>query len=479
MRQLEIELRELLIGAPPIKIMTEEEMEEFGEIVDAHREISYGQVEVSDEGKITSLIIDLEAILENNDVSLDEYEELSAEDLKEIAQDFVDEYGQKNLQLTSFSEWGNQTFLLTFEAMDVQYQIPLPDSGATIEMNKQGFVLSATFNQSYYQLTHPKLTVDADVALMIYKNRMLVELAAFQQEDEIRLMYYPKNLNEVVGANGDIISLNQFLENGPVELEKVPPVMEMYDEAILLGITPDMNKVEEENTVTYEQSDQHYVKFDMSDEHQLIIDSTLPFKEGDEYTLDELRKRAIAFLESKVGNVSEHYLLEDAFVEEDLEDDEDDELTEEEIEMLKALSAEDGEDEEEDDEDDSYAFEPFVTFTFHRYINGIPLSEYTANIDMGIYSGRVTDAVIPMLKEEHIENMSMEPTITLEEANEIYKDSIKMELARVPYEDEEFTKYELCYVVKEKEVGQRIERIDAENGNIFYYDQLDDIEYEE
>lgn len=220
MRQLEIELRELLIGAPPIKIMTEEEMEEFGEIVDAHREISYGQVEVSDEGKITSLIIDLEAILENNDVSLDEYEELSAEDLKEIAQDFVDEYGQKNLQLTSFSEWGDQTFLLTFEAMDVQYQIPLPDSGATIEMNKQGFVLSATFNQSYYQLTHPKLTVDADVALMIYKNRMLVELAAFQQEDEIRLMYYPKNLNEVVGANGDIISLNQFLENGPVELEK-------------------------------------------------------------------------------------------------------------------------------------------------------------------------------------------------------------------------------------------------------------------
>lgn len=477
MRQLEIDLRDLLIGAPPIKIVTEEGMEEFGEIVDAQREISYGQIEVSDEGKITSLIIDLDAIIENNDVSLYEYEELAAEDIKEIAQDFVEEFGQKNLQLTSFSEWGDQTFLLTFEAMDVQYQIPLPDSGATIEMNKQGFVLSATFNQAYYQLTHPKLTVDEDVALMIYKNRELVELAAFQQEDEIRLMYYPKNTNEVVGANGEIISLDQFLENGPIELEKIPPVSETYDEAILLGITPDLIKNEDENVITYEKSENHYVKFDHSDEHQLIIDSTMPFKEGEEYSIEELRKRAIAFLASKVGSVSESYLLEDAFVEDDLEDDDDDELTEEEIEMLKALSAED--DEEDEDEEEDYAFEPFVTFTFHRYINGIPLSEYNVNIDMGIYSGRVTDAVIPLLKEEYIENMVTEPSMTLEEANEIYKDSIKMELARVPYEDEEFIKYELCYVVKEKEAGKRIERIDASNGNVFYYDQLDAIEYEE
>ena len=42
------------------------------------------------------------------------------------------------------------SYLIIFEAKDVALNLFLPNSGATIEINKQGFVFSATLFQSYY-----------------------------------------------------------------------------------------------------------------------------------------------------------------------------------------------------------------------------------------------------------------------------------------------------------------------------------------
>lgn len=472
MKQLEMHIKDLLIGCPPIKIVTEEEMEEFGEIMDVNRDLSYGQLEVSPEGKLTSLMIDIDAITENNDVSLDEYEELSIEDLKEMGQDFVDEFGQNNLQLTSFSEWGSDTFLMIFEAIDVKYQIPLPDSGVTLEMNRQGFIMSATLNQAYYQLKYPEVTITAEQALEIYSNRKMVELGAMQQDNTIRLMYYPKHQNEAVTLEGEITPLTNFSAEEPVKLNEILNVNQTYTEADLLGITADLTKSEEDQIVTYTSEDGRKLVMNHSDEAELIIESNLAFTEGQELSMEELKQRAIAFLEQKVGNITMKYVLEEVY-EEEQEEEEDDELTEEEIELLKELSAED---EEEEEEADEFAFEPFITFSFHRRIHGIPLNEYNAHIDMGIYSGTVKDAMIPLLIAQKDEPIQLIVKVPLDQADEFYKDSIKMELARVPHEEEDFIVYELCYIVKEKEPFKRLERIDAQNGNIFYVDDLEYVE---
>lgn len=475
MKQLEMHVKDLLIGCPPIKIVIEEELEDFGEIVDATRGISYGQIEVSEEGKLTSLQIDIEAITENNDVSLDEYEALSVEDLKEMGQDFVDEFGQRNLKLTSFSEWGNDTFLMVFEAMDVKFNLPLPDSGVTLEMNKQGFILSATLNQSYYQLKYPTIEITAEQAMEIYANRILVDMGAMQQDSEIRLMYYPMYRNEAVSVSGKLFKLSEFLDEEQPELQKISKVEKTFTEQELLGVSNDyVVELSEDKILTYTSKvdENHQVTLNLSDPTELVIESNLPFNEEREFTVDELRERAVAFLEMKVGDVASKYLLEDVFVETELEEDEDDELTEEEIEMLKQLTAQ-AEEEDEDDEEES-SFEPYVTFSFHRRLKGVPFNEFNAHIDMGIYSGAVKDSLIPI---HEFKNMTISmPTITFEQANNMYKESFKMELTRVPHEEDEFINYELCYVAKEVEPLKCIERIDVENGNIFY---LDDLQYVE
>lgn len=484
MKQLEMHIKELLIGNPPIKIITEEGMEEFGEIVDIHREISYGQIELSEEGKLTSLMIDLEEITNNNDVSLDEYESLSKEDLIEMGQDFVDDFGMPNLKLNSFTEWGEDTFMLVFEAMDVKLQLPLPESGVTLEMNRQGFILSATLNQSYYQLKYPDIIVTAEDALAIYSNRQMVELVATYDEEAIQLMYYPKYLNEAITTDGKIIPLIDFTDEQQLAIREITEVPTSYTEEELLGITADLIKIEEEGVKLYvsKEFEDRMLKVDTSDEDSLVIESNLPFIEAEEIPAEELRKRAIAFLELKVGDISSKYLLEDLpdadFGMDDEEEEEEEELTEEEIAFLTELSAaeeefeeDEDEDEEEDEYEDDFNFEPFITFSFRRQFQGMELRDFDTNIDVGIYSGTVKDATIPLLHLDESEPVNLTPEIPLEEAEQVYRASIKMELARVPHEEEDFTLYELCYVVKEHE--ERIECIDAHNGNVFYFDNAE------
>lgn len=476
MKKLEISIKDLLIGCPPIKIVTEEDMEEFGEIVDAHRDISYGQVEVNDEGKMISLVIDLEAITDHNDVSLDEYEELSIEDIKEMGEDFANEFGAKNLQLTSFNDWGSDTFLLIYEAIDVQYQIPLPDSGVTLEMNRQGFVLSATINQSYYQLKYPEVKITAEEALEIYKKRQLVEMGAIQQDEEMRLMYFPINHNQGVSVEGEFLELDQFSMDTPSQLKEISEVSDAYTEQQLLGIHEGLIKTDEDGLTTYKDPENEAVEITInrSDDTEIVIDSSLPFNDEVELNVEEMQQRAIAFLQLQVGEVENNYKVEAFFEEDDEEEEIDDDLTPEEIEMLQALAAED--DDDEDEEEDEEQFEPFVSFVFHRQIKGIPIREYNAHVDIGIYSGTVRDSLIPLLDQKYIEEMEVEPIISIEEADEMYKNSIKMELTRVPHEEEEFIAYELCYVVKPITEPVHIERIDAQNGNVFYLDDLSYVE---
>lgn len=475
MKQLEMHIKDLLIGNPPIKILIEEGMEEFGEIVDVHREISYGQLELSEEGKLTSLMINIEEITDNNDVSLDEYESLSKEDLLEMGQDFVDDFGMPNLKISSFKEWGEDTFLMIFEAMDVKLQLPLPDSGVTLEMNRQGFILSATLNQSYYQLKYPDITVTAEEALAIYSNRQMVELVATYEEDAIRLMYYPKHLNEAITTDGKIIPLIDFTDEQQLAIREITEVPTSYTEEELLGITNDLIKIEEDGITMYvnKEFEDQMIKIDASDEENLVIESNLPFVEENEISVEELRKRALAFLELKVGDISSKYLLED-LPEGDFgeEEEEEEELTEEEIAFLTEIAEEDDEAYEEEEEyEEDFNFEPFITFSFRRQVQGMELRDFDTNIDVGIYSGTIKDVTIPILQLDEIQPITLPVEVPIEEADQAYKASIKMELARIPHEEEDFTAYELCYVMKESE--ERIEYIDANNGNVFYFDNME------
>lgn len=478
MKRLEIEIRDLLLGCPPIKIVADEGFEQFGEIMDANRDLIYGSVEVSEEGKMTSLMVDMDMITDNNDISLDEFEELSVDDIKELASEFVEEFGRGTLEIISFVEWGNDVYQIEFAAMDTKYNIPLPESGVMLEMTKQGFVLSATLNQNYYQLKYPEVTLTKQEAHDIFSSTIQVELGAEELEDQLKLMYYPKKTNIVVNVAGQLVELNELLGEEEVDFIDIPKIKPSISLSNLLGVTDDMSLLEEDGVMIYssQENPQKYIKLHRADLNEVTVESSIPFEVTEELDIEILKDRALQFLELIIGNIDSKYLLEDQLVEEEEDEEEDDDLTEEEIALLKALSEEEDEedDEEDDDEEEDDILEPFITFTFKRKLGNIMLDEFNAYIDMGIYTGAVKDTTIPLLNSQLIEDMVTDVDVTIDEANKLHNDSLEMKLARVPIQTDDFIVYELVYKASEKVKGQRIERIDAANGNVFY---IDDVEY--
>ncbi|MEG0380401.1 MAG: hypothetical protein RR603_01735 [Kurthia sp.] len=473
MKQLELVIRDLLLGCPPIKIVEEEEFEGFGEIVDAQREHVYGQVEVSDEGKLTSLIVDLEAITEHNDISLDEYEELSIDDLKEMGAEFAADFGRGDLQLSSFEEWGGGIYLMEFVEMDTKYNIPLPDSGVTLEMTAQGFVASATLSQDYYQLKYPEVTIDEKQAKAIFSQGTKMYLGAERLEDELRLMYYPKKNSELITVSGEIIDAGTLLGEENLPCSSIEKVQVTESISSLLGVSNEMTATEEDGVTTYTSaSDPHaLITLDRSDETEVVVESNIPFSVENELPVDELRAKAEQFLELIVGDIHSKYELENQPEEEEVEEEVDDDLSAEEIEFLQSIAAE----VEEEEEEIEYSLEPFITFIFHRKIDQITLEEFNTHIGVGIYTGAIKDANIPLLDPQLAESLVSqdEMMIGLDDADRLYKDSMKMELVRVPVEQEDFIVYELLYRAVELQEGMLIERIDAQNGNVFYVDQFE------
>lgn len=173
MIELEMKIKEYMLGRPAIKIEMDEDME-IGEILDARRDFTYGQVELSDEGKLVNVLIDMEEIMEHNDISLDEFESLELNDLIEMAQEFAEDFFTSKIKYVNTKQWVDDTYLITFEQFDNTLQLPIPQSGVRVEINSQGFVSSAIFNRGYYQLAYPEIEITASQAKDILRKEILL-----------------------------------------------------------------------------------------------------------------------------------------------------------------------------------------------------------------------------------------------------------------------------------------------------------------
>ncbi|HWI49958.1 MAG TPA: hypothetical protein VNU45_17225 [Rummeliibacillus sp.] len=477
MKNWEFVLRDYIIGRPVITIEYDEDDSTVGEIIDANRGLVYGHIELSDEGKLTSFMVDLDEIMENNDVSLDEYEELTPDEIIGCAEDFAQEFCRDNLHFNMMTEWNGESYLIVFEAKDVALNLFLPNSGATIEINKQGFIISATLFQSYYQLSYPDIEISADDARDILCQYPLVELGIYEDNGEMKLVYYPKREYMAVHVDGHIVTAGDFLEEQYVEAKTFGKVTVTETRESLLGVTNDMHLVENESgRYWYKAEDdielaESIIRIEHSDEIQMDYESSVDWEELEEELPEKvLEEKAKMFLEAAVGNIHEKYLLEDQ-----LEDDDDfdiiseEDLSEEERQFFEELEM--MEDEEEDFDEEDIDFEPFTTFTFIRHHKGIRIEEYSIHVNVGIYTGIVRDCTIILPNEEELISMDMNPVLSLEQADALFKDQLHMKLARTSSyddEDEEVTVYGLDYVMYFSR--RDIENIDATTGEIQYID---------
>lgn len=479
MKNLEFVLRDYIIGRPVISIEYDEDDQTIGEIIDAHRGLVYGNIELNDEQKLTSFMIDMEEIINHNDVSLDEYEELTPDELIGCAEDFAQDFCRESLYFKEMTQWNGESYMVVFEEKDAALNLFIPNSGVTIEINKQGFIISAVLFQSYYQLSYPDIQISAEEAKEIICQYPLVQLGIFEDSGEMKLVYYPNREYLAVHVDGKVATAEEFLEEKSANAHKFEQVTVTQSPESLLGITNDMYKIEtEEGTFWYEsldteniQTEKPIVKIERNEYLQLDCESSVEWEESEELPEVLLEERAKMFLEAIVGNIHEKYILEDQLQEDDdIEFLHEEDLTEEERQFFEELEKMEDEEENGFEEDDDFSFEPFTTFTFIRQYKGIRMEEYSIHVNVGIYTGVIRDCSIILPDESQLLAMNMDPVVSIEVAKTIFKEHLQMKLARtINYEDEEedITLYGLDYVMDFPQNG-RIERIDATTGEVYY-----------
>lgn len=465
MMELEMAIREYMLGRPVIKIECEEG-DTTGEIVDANRGIIYGQIEVSDEGKLTSLMIDMEEITDNNDISLDEYEELSLDDLKEFAEEFAEEFCSGDLRYTSAQQWVGDSVMITFEQFDHELNLPLPHSGAKIEINRQGFVVSATLNQTYYQLQYPEVKLSAEQAKAAIAGQMLLKREIEETPDSLHIVYTPKSRFQAVSVDGTLTEVYNVDEDEELSSKPVAPVVLTKSLNELLGIEDTMHLEDdgEQQVWTSPDNEQIQIRIDRSDDYEIVYESIKPWDESKpELPVSELENNAKQFLELVIGDIHEKFELEEQL------DDADGELTEEELAFFQALE----EAEEDDDDDDEFDmendFEPFRTFSFLRHVKGIPVEEYNVHVDVGIYTGNIKDCTVTRVNEMLVDEFSVDNVaISLEQANQIYYDQLQLRLARAIESSDDFPIYTLVYEIIFKDDQMTLEKIESNTGEIIF-----------
>lgn len=464
MMELEMAIREYMLGRPVIKIEVEEG-DPTAEIVDANRGIIYGQLELSDEGKLMSLMIDMEEITDNNDISLDEYEELELEDLKEFAEEFAEEFCSGDLRYTSAQQWVGDTVLITFEQFDNQLNLPLPHSGAKIEINRQGFIVSATLNQTYYQLKYPDIALTAEQAKAAIAGQMLLKREIEETPDSLHIVYTPKSRFQAITVDGKLTEVYDVDEDEQLPKKSIAPVTLTKSLNDLLGIEADM-LLDDDGEVqqwTSPVNEQVKVRVDRSDDYETIYESIKPWDESKpERSISELEDNAKQFLELVIGDIHEKFELEEQL------DDEDEALTEEELAFFQALEETDT-DEDDDDIDIENDFEPFRTFSFLRHVKGIPVEEYNVHVDVGIYTGNIKDCTVTRVNEHVVDEFSVDNVaVSLEDANRLYYDNMELRLARAIESSDDFPIYTLVYEIIFQGGNMMLEKIESNTGELIF-----------
>ncbi len=467
MIELEMKIKEYMLGRPAIKIEMDEDME-IGEILDARRDFTYGQVELSDEGKLVNVLIDMEEIMEHNDISLDEFESLELNDLIEMAQEFAEDFFTSKIKYVNTKQWVDDTYLITFEQFDNTLQLPIPQSGVRVEINSQGFVSSAIFNRGYYQLAYPEIEITASQAKDILRKEILLTVEVEQDVEELKVVYVPKMKEVVVGVDGRVFEKQTLEEDGETlataPFEKVEVSTSLPQ---LLGITSDMIMEDEEGMQvwhTLSEEDSSVVRINQRNEYDAVYESVTPWKHvQEELSVEQLTDRAKQFLELTVGDIHEKFELEEQMPEE--------ELTEEELAFFKELEA-NGELDDEDDDDEENDFEPFRTFSFIRKVGGIVLDEYNVHVDVGVYTGIIRDSNISRLDESLETTLTAETTVSLQVANSMYVDFGDVRLVRVIESNDDFPIYTLAYEICYNEGKTELLKIDAQTGQMEFEENV-------
>lgn len=421
---------------------------------------------------------------------------LAKDEMVEVAQRFVDTFfpGKKEFELSGILDLDNP-YMVTYEKRDEKYRLFLHSTGYVISISTAGQVMSFYSSDEEYEIRYSDIVVSKDEALKKYLEALdfEVNIQKFDQE---------------VYKNGDnhyhlAYSVNEQIMDIPVDgsettsiheghvLESEIPMHEATTQDVyeLIGITSEYKlldkRIEEgkrievwttngnvdEYTFDMDETDDHVVKLCFEEKTNRLI-HVLSGEEyentGEEIGFEVAKERAFEVMFKLFPDTHERFRLEVQYdVNDDIEDDMeeyDDDFDGEEF-MDEDFAEEEFEEDKYIEQEDSY------TFYFHLHHKGIRVDQHVSLLSIGKYTEKITHVNLDVPSQELYGSLPTKPTISVNEAKEIYKKHLELELMFIrEYDEEGKSIYTLAYVPDFPDTIGHVRAIDTVSGKAMYVD---------
>ncbi|MDL4842428.1 YcdB/YcdC domain-containing protein [Aquibacillus rhizosphaerae] len=456
------------------------------EIVDLHTDEEIGTYVVNADGELISFTI------------FDETQagSVTKEEIASIAEKFINIFhpNKKEYELSAILDLDNP-YMVVYEKRDEKLGLYLHGIGFTVSIATNGQITHFHYVEGEYEVEYADVVVTKEEALKQYISQLDFELIIQQFDHEVYKNgdnHYHLAYNVIDDATdipidgSEPFSIREEHPFGPAIPSQDVPDKTIYE---ILGITSSYKKLDEKKDqgkrteIWSKQTNVDSFSFDMDDPEEHVIklcfdEKTgllLQVKNGEEYdesndelSKDNAQKHALNLMFKLFPDTNERFQLED-FEEEFysyLDEGEDDDFMEEEdFDVSLDLG-------DEDMFDDYIEYEPTYTFYFHLHHKGIRMDQHASFIEVGKFTGKITNVELDIPEDELYMQLPTSPVISSDEAKEIYKKYLQMELKFIQeYEDEsEKMIYKLSYVPEFPETVGHVRAIEAITGEAMYVD---------
>ncbi|SHN23227.1 hypothetical protein [Gracilibacillus kekensis] len=481
MENLINKLQPFIPASPSIEIV----IGEFdSQVIDAVTKEEYGIVLLNEEGQFEGYESysfyedeeELEEQISDKPANIDE--------MMRLSQLFVDTFIDREVHFSMLNEFTDNNYMVTYEERDPKLDLSIPHTGCTLHFTRNGELTSATIGQTDFELEYPTNEYSKEEAKERLRTTGYLQLSIHLPDEAEEDYGDAKLVNRTnddlmgVGVDGKVESLYEFMDAKDLPVQRIAAtkptetleeMLQVHD-GLVKKVGEEGSEIWIDPTILVDKDEEEALISVYNNETGHFSYSNLPYehKEDDsELPLEQMQERAVEFLELVVGNVQEKYVLEEPYdTSMDLTEI-DEELVEEEIEQEELEGI------EEEDWEELPEPEPTSMFTFYREYHGIRLEGYEAHVHVGIYTGTIRECSVASLSDKQLHSLSqlsITPTITMEEAEQRFFSEMEMKLSRTVKYLDDAKYYTLSYLVDFPKTGNHIEKINAHTGEVTYVD---------
>lgn len=440
--------------------------------------------------------------------SLDEHEELvsfslfeeeteegnvSKEEIAAIANKFLKTFHptKKEYELSAILDLDNP-YMVVYEKRDETYGLFLHSMGFVVSVSTAGQVTQFHFTEEEYEVENTNHIITKEEALEQYIDQLDFALIIEHYDHEVykngdsnyHLSYsLIEHITDVPVDGSDPFSIREENTYEPEISYQDPPKKSVYE---LVGITPEYNlldvlKEDGKKTEVWtknksvalksfnmDELENHVVKlkFDEETGDLLGVISGEEFEnDGDEMSLENAKKHALDLMFKLFPDTNERFRLE-VFEDWDEEEFEDEFEEEEDFEEF-----EDDLDIEEMDEEEYIEHEQTYTFYFHLYHHDIKVDSHVSILEVGKFTGKITNFDLDIPASELYTFLQTIPKVSKDEAKEIYRNQLEMELGfSREYDENEKAIYKLTYRPSFPATVGHVRAIEAMTGEAMFVD---------